>query len=476
MSFLGDMFSGLWSGSSGGFKAANRGIDDLAHGDFENTGNELENSYRSMAEVPGSPIAIDRAVYRGENGDLDWNPYSQNNSVWDSGAGGSQMTEDPNNRRTGRMIGSLMAGYGISSGLTAGAGLSAGAAGATSGAVMGGAQAAGTGGNRDDIFKGAMAGGAAGGIGGYVQNLDLAGEAGATNPYVRGFSNGALGGATTTALTPGSDSKDIGIGALYGGARGLGAQGGNKVDYEENGYSRAPWAQSQDTSMFADNTGGQSLPVNYNPSSQGGGYFGRGDTTQRSQESDNPFSPYVDKVLGFYKNADGSWNGKNIDSTVNGLMGLYGGYKRRQAASSLIRGMDSRRNDYSTALQAELMRKDAAAGRRSAYDTRGVELNARLAALDAQQAPALMNAKNSELAGLFNMIQSGYGMGRGLSGYIGNQAPQYNTLSSGFGPIPQQVPDMNYTEPYDLNSRTAGFLEEMPQVSNVPNLRIRRGY
>ena len=468
MGFLSDMFSGLWSGSSGGFKAAGRGIDDLAHGDLENTGNELENSYRSMAEVPGSPIAIDRAIYRGENGDLDWNPYSQNNSVWDSGAGGSQMTEDPDNRRTGRMIGTLMAGYGIGSGLTAGAGLSAPVAGATSGAIVSGAQTAGNGGNRTDIGRSMMAGGAAGGIGGYVQGLDLAGDAGISDNVLRGVANGALGGATTSALTPGSDSKDVSIGALFGGARGgLGSyssnNGGTKVDYDQTDIfgrnvpqqSQAPWANENAGNTYNASTGGGGMSVApwvSNSSSPVG----------TGRQNDNPFSDYIDKALGFFKNSDGGWNGQRIDSTVNGLMGLYGGYKRRQAASQLMRGMDQRRNDYSTALQSELMRKDAAAGRRSAYDTRGVELNARLAALDAQQMPTIMNAKNSELSGLFNMISSGYGMARGYGAFgspvqTGNIQPvpqlDTNTTSSLANIYQPQNYDIyaNQESPYTLS-------------------------
>ena len=100
MSFLGDLFSNAWEGLSGGVKAAGRGIDDLAHGDFNSAENEGENSFRELARIPATPFSTLRGLYLGAKGDLDWNPYSQNNSVWDQAAGGG-AAEDPRNRAIG---------------------------------------------------------------------------------------------------------------------------------------------------------------------------------------------------------------------------------------------------------------------------------------------------------------------------------------------------------------------------------------
>jgi hypothetical protein len=254
---------------------------------------------------------------------------------------------------------------------------------------------------------------------------------------------------------------NIGQGALKGAIGGsINGIGGNGMDDLDGSYTardeNGELVHPRDTSP------------GFIPSYYGGNTSGQSSENPASSTSDNPFSSYIDKAIGLYKNADGSWNGKRMDSTVNGLMGLYGGYKRRQAASGLLRGMDQRRNDYSTALQSELMRKDAATGRRSAYDTRGVELNARLAALDAQQAPALMNASNSQLSGMFNMLSSGYGVARdmGAFGKPQEQPPTSPYLPSTFAQPPtpnyslgnslSQPPDQMQS-PYSLRPRNKLF-------------------
>ena len=187
-------------------------------------------------------------------------------------------------------------------------------------------------------------------------------------------------------------------------------------------------------------------------------YGGQAPTTQ-SQKDQNPFSDYIDRALGFFKQPDGSWNGQRIDQTINGLMGLYGGYQRKRAADQFMRGMSGRRSAYEENMRNELARKDAAAGRRSAYDTRAVELNSKLAALDAQQAPALMSAQNSSLAGLFNMLQSGYGMARNYGAFDTPMQTQNFQLQ----PLQLQQPYQMQNEMTPDNFSLAGYT---PRLKN----------
>lgn len=387
----------------------------------------FSNLYQTMQNIPGSPEAVTQSVIDGSGSDgLSWNPfYQEGPSVWDRGALGYNLSDQNQEREHGRMVGRAIGDY-VTGGYLE--------------TLLAPMETKAHGGSDKDALRAGGKAYALAGANSYLNGLDGAGAMGIENPVYKGAVNGALSSGATSALT-GGNSTQIGQSMVKGGTSGglRGYQGGG-MDYEEGGYSRAPWARDN---SFVD--GGSQSFAPYNPST-GGTYFGSNSNPAGSAASENPFSSYIDKALGLYKNPDGSWNGKNIDSTVNGLMGLYGGYKRRQAASSLMRGMNQRRNDYGTALQAELMRKDAAAGRRSAYDTRGVELNARLAALDAQQAPALMNAKNSELSGLFNMLSSGYGMARGMGAF--NQPYQSgNFQTPSLGELPQIQPQQEQLDP-----------------------------
>lgn len=417
MSFLGDLFSNAWQGLTGSAEAGGRGLDDLAHGDTNSFTNEGENSFRDLSRIPGTSASTLRGLYLGANGDLDWNPYSVNNSVFDQAAGGG-ASEDPRNRAIGRMIGTAAGGYFTGAGLSsAGMGSSGGAA--ASGALWGAGQAAGQGGDRNEIFQGAMKGGGGALAGSYLSNLDLADSAGITDPRYKGIVNGAVGGAAGTAIIPGADSKDIArggvIGGISGGLRNTNFGGGNMDDLPGSFTAR----DANGELIPSQNTTNGFIPV---------AYGGAPSTTK--QASDNPFGDYIDKALGFFKQGDGSWNGQRIDQTINGLMGLYGGYQRKRAADQFMRGMSGRRNAYEQNMRGELMRRDAASGRRSNYDTRAVDLNAKLAALDAQQAPALMQAQNSSLAGMFNMLSSGYGMARGYGAFGSKPNQQDPSLGS----------------------------------------------
>ena len=81
--------------------------------------------FQDLSKVPGSPEALVSALQGGSNGSLSWNPFSKSNSVWDTAAGGTQLSQNPTDRAIGRTVGSLFAG-GALGGLLGGAGTSAG--------------------------------------------------------------------------------------------------------------------------------------------------------------------------------------------------------------------------------------------------------------------------------------------------------------------------------------------------------------
>jgi hypothetical protein len=86
----------------------------------------------------------------------------------------------------------------------------------------------------------------------------------------------------------------------------------------------------------------------------------------------------------------------NWMDTVIGLGSLYGNYrntKSMQDQAKSLSGMFSANSPYAKQLQQSLERRDAAAGRRSQYGPRLVELQAKLAGQAAGVAPAMFQAQ-----------------------------------------------------------------------------------
>ena len=84
--------------------------------------------------------------------------------------------------------------------------------------------------------------------------------------------------------------------------------------------------------------------------------------------------------------------GFNLARSVSSLAGLYSNYKQNKNLSSLasnLAGLYKPGSAYEEQLRKELARRDAAAGRRSQYGPRSVELQARLAEMATRNAPAL---------------------------------------------------------------------------------------
>lgn len=103
---------------------------------------------------------------------------------------------------------------------------------------------------------------------------------------------------------------------------------------------------------------------------------------------------------------------------AGGLLSMYSGARRRRAAKEMMNQFGANRNAYGQQLQRNLLRKDAASGRRSNYGGREVELQARLAELDSRNAPAMAALNEAKYSGLDQMLRSGIRMGGNL-GWFG---------------------------------------------------------
>lgn len=85
---------------------------------------------------------------------------------------------------------------------------------------------------------------------------------------------------------------------------------------------------------------------------------------------------------------------KNLGRTVGNLQNMYG-----------------QNSPYAEELRNRLMRRDAAAGRRSQYGPREVELQAKLAEQYSRNAPALMQGQNQQAANRMGMVTNLAGLG-----------------------------------------------------------------
>lgn len=393
--------------------------------------NFFSDPYGAMLDVPGSPEAVTQSVIDGSGSDgLSWNPfYQEGPSVWDRGALGYKLSDQEQERQHGRMVGRAIAGY---------------ATGGYSEVPLSAMETKAYGGSDKDALRSGARAYAMAGANSYLNGLDVAGSMGIENPVLRGAANGALASSGTTALA-GGNSTEIGRSGVKGGIGG-GVRGYTSSQLSDDlPGSYTARDDSGELISSADTTPG------YIPTTYGGVPMDTGTMVDKSSE--NPFSTYLDRVLGNFKTDDGQWNGKKIGQFGEGLMGLYGGWKQRQMAQNLMRGMGNRRNAYEENLRGELLRKDAAAGRRSNYGQRAVQLQAGLANLDAQQMPMMAQLSNSSLGGLFNMLKSGYSTADSMGAF--RPSPVSATASNGVPFLPslytQPMSPTDYSLPSSAN-------------------------
>jgi hypothetical protein len=339
------------------------------------------------------------------------------------------------------------------------------------GAALGGGSSAIQGGNLGDIFKGALLGGVSGGVG----SMNTAGMLGVDNPFMKGIINKGVGGAVASGVGGG----DVGKGFLAGGASGglnagnLGATmgiqdsglqnifnraasggissgiyGGNPlagavtaaapsaINYgisqasqpDEPQYSSGP-AYTSPVQSALDNMTQQSrvpelgqsplIPEFEKPAStQGTDFY----PSFESSGGSNAFQQFMGS-LGLDNGIPNPFGGANvpIGDFAGGLMGLYSAINQRNRAKSFSRGLANMygpNSPYAQQLEKRLLTKDAAAGRRSQYGPREVELQARLAEIASRNTPYMNAAMNAETQGNNATFRSILGLGKlfGLGG------------------------------------------------------------
>lgn len=188
--------------------------------------------------------------------------------------------------------------------------------------------------------------------------------------------------------------------------------------------------------------------------------------------------------------------GFDLGGTLAGLAGLYQGNKAAESskqAAGLAQGQAQQLADlygpnspYAAQLRQQLERKDAAAGRRSQYGPREVELQARLADVASRNAPNVLAANQSaqtlrqqgqttrgqQLAGALSLAnKTGLtGMAqRGLQGLYGSFGGGGGTTGNeGFS-----LGDMSYNNPSAYVAPSAGF--EWPSAQGAYDFAAEAG-
>ena len=374
-------------------------------GDFFS--NPLKQGFEALGQLPGTPEAATQALAGGLSGDLSWNPYGQENSVYDYTALGGNRSQNPQDRQLGRTIGTAVGNYFTAGALSPYLGAAGGAA--ASGGLWSGAQAAGQGGDSGQIGDAFLRNAALSGLSSYAPNY--AGGMGVTDPTYASAINGGISGGAIAGL----QGKDIGQGAaggaITGGLAGLGAP--NPGTSTEYGQSVAPWAK-EGAFQPGGEYGPQSSPAPWaqGPSPSFSPLNNASVENSPGMEQDNPLMSGVKKLLGSLGGESGPGKVGNLSygDMAQGLMGMYGGYKQRKQAKDMMGMVGGRRGAYEQQLRGNLRAKDAAAGKRSNYAGRETQLQASLAELDARNAPMMNQLSNQSFGGLANMLQSGAGM------------------------------------------------------------------
>lgn len=419
---------------------------------FSDVGHALTDVWNTTTQIPGSLPSVLQAIYNGVNGDASWNPFSKEASVWDQGVLGSKLSEDQGLRTAGRLVGTAIGSY-FTGGLASSYLGSSMAGGAANGAAWAGAHAAGTGQN---VEKAMLKGGLGGGLASYAP--DVAGYAGVTDPVAGNAINGAARGGLGALVSGGN----VGLGALSGGIQGgIRGYGIDQTGHQPTSDSQQTYNDITQTSSIPDSgrtstasilgsSGNGEGGMSYAPAYTSTGTYNAPEMQAPAQESSwaSPdLGAFMGKILPQSKEGWGDM--------AQGLMGLYAANKQRRMARDLRNQIGGNRSAYGTQLQRELQRRDAAAGRRSNYGGRAVELQSSLAKLDSQNAPAMAQLQQAELGGLMNMFQTGLRYG-GKSGWFGDrnnpnvpQQPGYSlnnpSMESYKNPMPM---DQTSFDPY----------------------------
>jgi len=302
--------------------------------------------------------------------------------------------------------------YGAAGGSAAGAGSSLAsyipsnvAGGATRGAVGSVANALDT---DQNPWKAGLRGAASGGL---ATGLNTAGALGVDDPQYRQVINSTVNGAGGAAINGGRMDNGAAMGLLSGLGRAYGAPVMN-------------WLTG---------SGGQSAPTTSLPTQDG-----------------------VNLNQSYYGNQGqsggmGAAVGNNFGNLMAGLGSLYLSQKAKNAANTQINNLNSLyspNSPYAQQMQQALDRQDAAAGRRSQYGTRQVELQAKLAQLNSANAPMLNQLQQQKRGIDFGQLGSLYTMGKNFGAF---NPSTYQGLGNLYGGQQAQVPTNGA---YDMSGQT----------------------
>lgn len=268
----------------------------------------------------------------------------------------------------------------------------------------------------------ALQGGVAGGLGGLASTYNPAGQMGIENRYLRdAFNRGSYGGLSSMAR-----GGKFGQGAMAGAMSPMINYGASQVGLMPSGSPQGinSWDSIPGVTKAGDwSNWGTQGPSGFDLDPMAMQNRSGGQTEQAAGADDGAsFTSFMSSIMP--KGFDGGTI--NVGNLASGLAGLYQGYDQRRKAKQMMKQMSGNfgnNSPYAKNLRNELSRKDAAAGRRSQYGPREVELQARLAEMNARQAPGLAqlygmqnqggNAMFNNLlnlgktTGLFNMMQGG---------------------------------------------------------------------
>lgn len=459
--------------------------------DLFNPVSAVQDTWSGLASLPGTPEAFGSGIYGGLSGDLSWNPYSQDNSVWDTGAGGTELSQDPNNRRYGRQIGTAIGaaftggalgslgsdaslaadgstiagtaaeGTAGAAGEGSGSYLGSVAGGAARGAAVNAGVTAAQGGNLSDIGRGALYGGIGGGFGTAVGDANPGSYVSSDPQYQKIFNSGVTG-AGNSALRGGN----AGTGFLTGASTPALNLAGNSIasslgDTKVPDYSYTPQSSGPASSYLDNMQNMSSTPSGWGNSPEVNSSLGiNTDSSQYNpdfstsaaatgmpqQQQQNPLKKYIASAFGMGDAAtspgmpgspQANPQGAGLGGTVNNLLGLYSAYKRQKQLGGLtgnLEGMFQPGGAYAQQMQQTLDRRDAAAGRRSQYGSRAVELQALLAHGASQNAPLLQQlygAQNQNLQG--GLMHAGMGLFNNFGGGAAIQGAAQPYLNQLFG-------------------------------------------
>lgn len=154
--------------------------------------------------------------------------------------------------------------------------------------------------------------------------------------------------------------------------------------------------------MGANTLGNMALTSAFGPAGAIPGMFGYGLGSIAANNSGNSTAG----------SSSGNWGGPGSGGSVaEGLLGLgslYGNYSANKSANNYtnsLAGMYGQNSPYAQQLRQTLQRQDAAAGRRTQYGQREVELQARLADAQSRLAPTIQAGKQNNINNQMMMMQ-----------------------------------------------------------------------